>query len=64
MQDDWVDNLPMAKFAANNHVNVSTKVMPFFADYSFHSQTGMEPPGTYKGDQKAELLATDKIVRK
>ena len=24
----------------------------------------MEPPGIYKGEQKAELLAADKIVRR
>ena len=37
MQDDWVDNLPMAEFAANNHVNASTGVTQFFADYGFYS---------------------------
>ena len=64
MQDDWVDNLPMTEFAASNHINISTRVMPFFADYGFHPQTGMELPGTYKDKQKAELLAVDKIIKK
>ena len=40
------------------------EIMLFFADYSFHFQTGMEPPGTYKGKQKVELLAIDEIVKK
>ena len=53
----------MAKFAANNHVNTSTGVTPFFADHSFHSQTGIKPPKTYKrGEQQAKLLAVDKII--
>ena len=37
-------------------------MMLFFADHSFHPYTGIEPPRTYKGEQKAELLAADKIV--
>ena len=36
-QDIWVDNLPMAEFAANNHVNMLTRVTLFFADYDFYS---------------------------
>ena len=35
-QDDWVDYLPLAEFAFNNHVNSSTKQTPFFATYGFH----------------------------
>ena len=63
-QDNWVDHLLMAKFAANNHVNESTKVTPFFADNSFHPRTGIEPPGTndLSVDRKAELLSVDQIV--
>ena len=63
-QNNWVDNLPMAKFAASNHVNASTGVTLFFADYGFHFWTGMELLGIYKGEQKVELLAADKIVKK
>ena len=54
----------MAEFAASNHVNASTEVTPFVVDYGFHSQTDMEPLSTYDGEQKAELLAADKIVKK
>ena len=63
-QDDWVDHLPMAKFAANNHVNKSTGITPFFADNGFHSRTGIEPPGTnnLSVNKKAELLSADRIV--
>ena len=63
-QNNWVDNLPIAEFAASNHINASTGVTPFFADYGFHPQTNIEPPGTYKGKPKAEFLATDKIVKR
>ena len=61
-QDNWVDHLPIAKFAANNHVNTSTDVTPFFADHSFHPQIDIEPPETYKREQRAKLLAANKIV--
>ena len=43
LQDDWVDNLPMAEFLANNHVNESTGMTPFFADNGFHPRTSVEP---------------------
>ena len=61
-QDDWVDHLPMAEFLANNHVNKSTKMTPFFADNGFHLCTGVEPFQVYTENQKTELLAVDKMV--
>ena len=64
IQDDWVDNLPIAEFAASNYVNASMEIMPFFANYGFHPRTGMKPPGIYEGEQKAELLAVDKIIKR
>ena len=42
-QDDWVDWLPLAEFAANNVVSETTGVSPFFANYGFHPQLGIEP---------------------
>ena len=63
-QDDWVDYLPMAKFAASNHVNVLTGVIPFFANHGFHPCTGIKPSGMYKREQKAELLAANKIIHR
>ena len=47
VQDDWVDHLPMAEFLANNHVNESTGMTPFFADNGFHPRTSVEPPQAY-----------------
>ncbi|OJT10654.1 Transposon Tf2-12 polyprotein [Trametes pubescens] len=35
-QDDWVDYLPLAEFAFNNHVNASTKQSPFYANLGYH----------------------------
>ena len=63
VQDDWVDHLLIVEFAANNHVNASTDVTPFFEDNGFHSCTDVEPPQTYqKAGRRAELLAADKII--
>ena len=62
-QDDWVDHLPMAEFSANNHINESTGMTPFFADNGFHPCTGVEPPQAYQeAGQRAELLAADRII--
>ena len=61
-QDNWVDYLSDAEFAAKNHVNVSTGMTPFFADHGFHPRCGIEPPGTYEGKGKAEILHADKII--
>lgn len=35
-RDDWVNYLPLAKFAFNNHESESTKTSPFFANFGFH----------------------------
>ena len=54
----------MAEFAANNHVNASTRIITFFADNGFHSRTGVELLQANLGNgQRAELLAADKIVK-
>jgi hypothetical protein len=45
MQNDWVNWLPMAEFAANNHVSETTKMTPFFANYGHHPRMNFfEPP--------------------
>lgn len=45
-QDDWADWLPMAEFSANNHVNATTKMTPFFVNYGFHPRFSFEAPYT------------------
>lgn len=63
-QNDWVDFLSNAEIAANNHVNASTGMSPFFADHGFEPRLGIEPPSTYESKSKAEILAADKLVKK
>ena len=62
VQDDWVDHLPMAKFAANNHINASTKINPFFADNSFYPCMSVELPRALETSWRAKLLKADQIV--
>ena len=64
LQDNWVDHLLMAKFAANNHVNASTGIILFLADNGFYSCTRVEPPqANQKNSWRAELLTADKIIK-
>jgi hypothetical protein len=35
-QDDWVDYLPLAKFAFNNATNTSTQQSPFYTQFGSH----------------------------
>jgi transposase InsO family protein len=42
-QDDWVQWLPLAEFAMNNVVSDTTGTSPFYANYGFHPQLGIEP---------------------
>lgn len=65
-QDDWVDFLPDAEFAANNHINTSTGMTPFFADHGYHPRSGIEPPHSYddSGTRRAELRRADAIIER
>jgi hypothetical protein len=47
-QDDWVQWLPLAEFAANNGVSESTKCTPFFA------VQGVDPRMSFSGDPRLE----------
>jgi hypothetical protein len=42
-QDDWAHFLPMAEFAANNHVSETTRFSPFFANYGLNPKIDFEP---------------------
>jgi hypothetical protein len=42
-QDDWVRFLPMAEFAANNHISETTGMSPFFANYALNPKIDFEP---------------------
>lgn len=43
-QADWEDWLPLAEFAANNAVNESTGMTPFFANHGFHPRMSFTIP--------------------
>lgn len=43
-QDDWEQWLPLAEFAVNNVMNISTSVSPFFANKGFHPRMTFGPP--------------------
>jgi hypothetical protein len=43
-QDNWVDLLPLAEFAYNNSVHVSTRLTPFFANYGYHPEMHLKLP--------------------
>jgi transposase InsO family protein len=44
-QDDWLDLLSQAEFAYNNTTHASTRISPFFSNYSFHPKFSLEIPG-------------------
>src|SRR5258708_22826022 len=42
-QDDWATLLPMAEFAYNNAMNMTTGVSPFFANKGYHPEFTADP---------------------
>jgi hypothetical protein len=62
-QDDWVDWIPDAEFTANNHVNESTGMTPFFAEHGYHPRTGAEPPVPLTS-RNPLMEAADKLVQR
>jgi hypothetical protein len=62
-QDDWVDWLPMAEFAANNHVSESTGVTPFYANVGRHPRMVEEvSQGTSPSlQQRLALVKLDEV---
>src|SRR5260221_13372962 len=42
-QDNWATLLPMAEFAYNNTMNVTTGVSPFFANKGYHLEFTVDP---------------------
>jgi hypothetical protein len=65
-QDDWVDWLPLAEFAANNVVSETTGVSPFFANYGFNPRLGVEPsepcPPNLMPTQKTQFYKANAIA--
>jgi reverse transcriptase-like protein/integrase-like protein len=67
-QDDWVDWLPLAEFAANNVISETTNVSPFFANYGFHPRLGIEPsspcPPNLSAAQKAQFYRANVVANR
>jgi hypothetical protein len=64
MQDDWVDWLPMAEFAANNSKSETTGISPFLANTGQHPRMGFEPPSgrPIPSYQQSQITEVDKFV--
>jgi hypothetical protein len=45
-QNDWVELMPLAKFAYNNSVTSAHMIMPFYANYGYHPSAGTAPTET------------------
>ena len=43
-QDNWVELLPLAKFAYNNAIHASTRMTPFWANYHYHPVMKFKAP--------------------
>jgi transposase InsO family protein len=50
-QNDWIDWLPLIKFALNNAVSETTGFSPFFANYGFNPKLEFEPRPPYSPDK-------------
>ena len=66
LQDDWVDWLPTAQFALNNHVNTSTGMSPFYANYGRHPRMSflqdLPRPSTAAGSNSGRQLMDEADV--
>ncbi|KAI1003559.1 hypothetical protein K3495_g4643 [Podosphaera aphanis] len=67
-QKDVYEWLPMADFAANNAVNGSTKVSPFFANKGFHPRMSFGPPrptpNTTSKNRREQIIAGNNFASK
>jgi hypothetical protein len=64
-QDDWVNWLPLAEFAMNNHESETTGVTPFYAVYGQHPRMGTEPPQSVRrlpARQQLDIASADKFA--
>lgn len=42
-QDNWVDWLPFAEFAYNNHSNTAISISPFYVEYAYDPTFFIDP---------------------
>jgi hypothetical protein len=55
-QDNWVELIPIAEFAYNNSVHHSTRMMPFWANYHYHTPMQFKPLKD-PSNMRSEILA-------
>ena len=65
-QDNWVELLHVAEFQANDTVNVSIGMTPFFADLGYHPRSGIHPSeedtGKLSAAMKNQRAQADEIL--
>jgi hypothetical protein len=61
-QDNWVDLLPLAEFAYNNSVHVTTRLTPFFANYGYHPEMHFKLPSP-EARFRSEKAADERLGR-
>jgi transposase InsO family protein len=65
-QDDWASWLHVAEFQANDTVNSSTGMTPFFADLGYHPRSGIHlgdtSPEPLSPEAKAQALRADEML--
>ena len=57
-QNNWVDLLPMAKFAANANLSASTKIPPFQATCGFVPRISFDPVDLSEESMRKRLANT------
>ena len=64
LQDDWVQWLPLAEFAANNTVSESSRMIPFFANKGYHPRLSLNPPQPNTNQEAQDLTQHMKNILK
>ena len=54
-QDNWVQWLLLAEFAANNTVSESSRMTPFFANKRYHPRLSLNPPQPSTNQEAQDL---------
>ena len=62
-QNDWAARLHVAEFQANDTVNSSTGLTPFFADLGYHPRSGIHPTEDFAPPPLLTREAKDQILR-
>jgi hypothetical protein len=67
-QDDWVDWLPLAEFAANNVISETTNVSLFFTNYRFYPRLNIKSsapcPSNFSTLQKVQFYKANVVANR